>query len=349
MKVSELFAGKGLEYRKHSNDYRLLLFNLMNGKFRPYLFKVELDSKDSKTKIRDFKDLDLTNIPSSFSGNYSFFSLDGRFVGSWEIQNGERLRAQSYKRPKPGKGKGNENERTSTVEYHCTVTTYTTYVQAGDGEPQIVEQYEVWDCEFTFIPETVAPPSSTDPDNGGTDPGCYEPHPDFEGFMVPCDQKDPCNNFEDLISKVLNTEGGFVDDPVDLGGATNRGVAWHTWQKAAMPVLGKEATLENLKQLTASEATEIYKALYWDSIKLSEIKDGDLRGLIFDFHVHSGPNAVKVLQKLLNELGGNLIVDGIMGEKTIKFLNEYDNIINLYNGFKQKRLEFLKGIVDRSV
>jgi hypothetical protein len=116
-------------------------------------------------------------------------------VGSWEIQNGERLRAQSFKRLQPGKGKGNENERTSTVEYHCTVTTYTTYVKAGDGEPQIVEQYEVWDCEFTFIPETVAPPSSNDPDTGGTDPGCYEPHPDFEGFMVPCgslDQDCPC-------------------------------------------------------------------------------------------------------------------------------------------------------------
>lgn len=191
MRVSELFAGKGLEFRKHSNDYRLLLFKLKNGKFRPYLFKIELDSKDSNLQVKDFKVLNLTSIPSSFSGKYSFFSLDGRFVGSWEIQQGKRLRAQSFKQPKPSKAIGNENKRTSTVEYSCTVTTYTTYVQAGNGEPQIVEQYEVWDCVFTFIPETIAPPSSTDPDSGGEDPGCYESHPDFEGFMVPCGSLDP--------------------------------------------------------------------------------------------------------------------------------------------------------------
>lgn len=191
MRVSELFAGKGLEFRKRSNDYRLLLFKLKNGKFRPYLFKIELDSKDNNLQVKDFKDLNLTSIPSSFSGKYSFFSLDGRFVGSWEIQQGKQLRAQSFKQPKPSKAIGNENDRTSTIEYSCTVTTYTTYVQAGNGQPQIVEQYEVWDCVFTFMPETIAPPSSTDPDSGGEDPGCYEPHPDFEGFMIPCGSLDP--------------------------------------------------------------------------------------------------------------------------------------------------------------
>ena len=62
-----------------------------------------------------------------------------------------------------------------------------------------------------------------------------------------CNEDDDCNTFENAISKVLNTEGGFVDDPADPGGATNKGIAWKTWQSFAKSILGKEPTLQNLK------------------------------------------------------------------------------------------------------
>jgi len=68
------------------------------------------------------------------------------------------------------------------------VTTYTTYVQAGDGDPEIVEQYEVWDCEFNYVPDQLAGPGGgSSAGGGGNEPEpCYEPHPQFHGFVVPC-------------------------------------------------------------------------------------------------------------------------------------------------------------------
>ena len=140
-----------------------------------------------------------------------------------------------------------------------------------------------------------------------------------------------------------------MNDPVDRGGATNRGISWSTWKKAAELILGRAPTLDNLKNISANDARKIYKALYWDSINLSDINDGDLRGLVFDFHVLSGPNAMKVLQKTLNELGANLLVDGIIGNNTIGFINDYNDIIELYNSYKQNRINFLENLVEKDI
>ncbi|WP_339866728.1 glycosyl hydrolase 108 family protein [uncultured Algoriphagus sp.] len=344
LNVENLFALKNEEWKEQAGDYRVLLFKIGENEFQPYLMKVESQDDQIASKHKDLSYLNLLEIPSDFSGSYSFFYLDGRFVGSWNIEEGERVRAVSYSKP-VDKIPDNSNARVNNYTYHCVITTYTTYVQSGTGEPQIVEQYKVWDCIFT----PMFAGSGPDDNGGGESPGCYEPHPNFEGLMVPCNEPDPCNNFEDLVNKVLNTEGGFVNDPLDKGGATNKGISWRTWQDAAESVLGKEPTLENLQNLTAEGAKAIYKAKYWDSIRLSEIEDGDLRWLIFDFHVNSGPNAMRQLQMLLNELGADLTVDGIIGSKTINFINEYEDIIELYNGYKQTRINFLEDVVANDI
>ena len=38
-------------------------------------------------------------------------------------------------------------------------------------------------------------------------------------------------SFNEIIEKVLEHEGGYVDDPADKGGATNFGVIQRTYQK----------------------------------------------------------------------------------------------------------------------
>ena len=114
-----------------------------------------------------------------------------------------------------------------------------------------------------------------------------------------CANNDPndCNSFNKVVAKVLSSEGGFVNDPADPGGATNKGISWPVWTAQAKSVLNKEPTLQNLKDLTTNDANKIYKKLYWDKVKADDIIDGDLRFLLFDFNVNAGRNAVKVLQR----------------------------------------------------
>lgn len=156
----------------------------------------------------------------------------------------------------------------------------------------------------------------------------------------------PCEDFINLIKKVLNFEGGFVNDPNDSGGATNRGITWNTWLDTARPILGIEPTLENLKNLTANDAEEIYKERYWNKIKADDIIDGDIRYLLFDFYVNAGKNAVVVLQNTINEFNNNVIVDGSIGNQTINALNSI-NSIDLYNKYKQNRINYYVNLANR--
>ena len=48
-------------------------------------------------------------------------------------------------------------------------------------------------------------------------------------------------NVNEFAPFILKWEGGFVDDPVDLGGATNMGVTIGTWRSEERRV-GKECT-----------------------------------------------------------------------------------------------------------
>ena len=103
----------------------------------------------------------------------------------------------------------------------------------------------------------------------------------------------PCNQFENRVKQVINAEGGFVDDPADSGGATNKGIAWKTWKNNAKSVLGVQPTLDNLKNLTDAQAKQIYRHTFWDAISADQINDGDVRYLLFDFYVNSGPSINK--------------------------------------------------------
>ena len=54
-------------------------------------------------------------------------------------------------------------------------------------------------------------------------------------------------DYKEIISKVLEHEGGYVNDPKDLGGETNFGIT-----KRWYPDL-------DIKNLTKEDAIEIYK------------------------------------------------------------------------------------------
>ena len=107
-------------------------------------------------------------------------------------------------------------------------------------------------------------------------------------------------SFTEIIKKVLENEGGYVDDPDDPGGETNFGIS-----KRSYPDL-------DIKNLTKEKAIAIYEEDYWIPSK-AQIFSQDLRYHYFDMVVNAGQkSAVKVLQRACGA-----VVDGRIGPETV--------------------------------
>ena len=112
-------------------------------------------------------------------------------------------------------------------------------------------------------------------------------------------------NFNEIIEKVLEHEGGYVNDPTDLGGETKYGIT-----KRFYPDV-------DIKNLTIEQAKEIYKQDYWDKNKVESLPQ-NLWHIYFDMCVNMGKRtAVKVLQRAAVNKGRKIEVDGGLGPMTI--------------------------------
>ena len=112
-------------------------------------------------------------------------------------------------------------------------------------------------------------------------------------------------SFNEIIEKVLEHEGGYVNDPKDLGGETKYGIT-----KRFYPDI-------DIKNLTIEQAKEIYKSDYWDRNKVESLPQ-NLWHIYFDMCVNMGKRtAVKVLQRAAVNKGKNIEVDGGLGPMTI--------------------------------
>jgi lysozyme family protein len=193
--------------------------------------------------------------------------------------------------------------------------------------------------------------SSGLPPGGGGNGGGGNPHPDpCETANPPayCNETKPCESFDTLVKKVLDVEKGFKNDSTDPGDPTNHGISWPTWQDYAEKVLGEKPTLQNLKDLTKSQASQIYKEEFWEPISADKIEDGDLRYLLFDFYITSKHTAIHVLQKTLNDLGANIREGYYMNKETLNAINNFNNQTKLYNTFKEKRKNYYQRIANES-
>ncbi len=60
-----------------------------------------------------------------------------------------------------------------------------------------------------------------------------------------------------LAPFILKWEGGFVDDPVDRGGATNKGVTIATWRQVGYDKDGDgDIDVDDLRLLTQDDAVK---------------------------------------------------------------------------------------------
>lgn len=116
-----------------------------------------------------------------------------------------------------------------------------------------------------------------------------------------------------LAEEIVAREGGFVNDPDDPGGATNFGVTIHTLRRLRP---GQQIGVEDVRRLTREEAIEIYLEHYFKRPRIAELPE-PLWATVFDMYVNAGGNAVRILQRLLRQMGLQISVDGAIGPQTI--------------------------------
>ena len=120
-----------------------------------------------------------------------------------------------------------------------------------------------------------------------------------------------------IAEEIVGREGGFVNDPDDPGGATNFGVTIHTMRRLRLDLdRDGDCDVADVRRLTRAQAVEIFVAHYFERPRIADLPE-PLHATVFDMYVNAGGNAIKILQRLLNEMGHSVLVDGALGPQSI--------------------------------
>lgn len=146
--------------------------------------------------------------------------------------------------------------------------------------------------------------------------------------------------FVRAVRDVLKTEGGFVDDPKDRGGATHYGISLRFLVSEGRIDLDQDGRADfdldgdgdidgrDIRLLTRGGAVFLYWRCFWQPLQ-AEGFAAPLGEMLFDQAVNAGiGSARRLLQQALNHLlltsdlaPPKLAVDGAIGHRTLVALN----------------------------
>lgn len=122
---------------------------------------------------------------------------------------------------------------------------------------------------------------------------------------------------QDIASEIVAREGSFVDHPADPGGATQHGVTLGALQRGRRDLTGDgRIDVQDVRAVTPDIARDLFIAQYFKAPQLDLLPDS-LQASVFDMYVNAGRNAVKILQRLLRQMGQDISVDGHIGPQTV--------------------------------
>ncbi len=127
--------------------------------------------------------------------------------------------------------------------------------------------------------------------------------------------KVPDHIYEVIKKTIEEHEGGYVNDPADPGGETQFGISKRTYPDV------------DIADLTMDQAIDIYWRDWWNRKMrwLLKIDDSDLAAKLFDIGINVGASrAAKFLQLSCRHLGARLVIDGVVGPRTLAAVNAYD-------------------------
>jgi hypothetical protein len=148
-----------------------------------------------------------------------------------------------------------------------------------------------------------------------------------------------------LIPLLFRWEGGYVNDPVDLGGPTCRGVTLKTWQTHGYDKTGDGIIDEtDLKRIRQEEVVKyILRPHYWNRWRADEINSQAIANILVDWVWGSGEYGITFPQGILG-----VAMDGIVGPETLAAVNHFPDQEALFEKIKQTRRAFFNMIcIDR--
>ena len=149
-------------------------------------------------------------------------------------------------------------------------------------------------------------------------------------------------HIEILAEKLFKWEGGFVDDPLDHGSATNMGVTIATWRRVGYDKDGDgDIDTDDIRLLTRADATLVLKKYYWDRWRADEINNQPVADMLVDWVWASGKWGIVIPQRLLK-----VPDDGMVGPVTIAKVNSSDPRVLLYRIYRARVL-FINDIIQK--
>jgi len=149
--------------------------------------------------------------------------------------------------------------------------------------------------------------------------------------------KDPMGKiFDYAMGVLLKWEGGYVNHPLDPGGATNHGITHKTlaqWRGV------KKVSKAEVKALTKKEAGDIYYNNYWLKAYCDKVP-AKLAICMFDCAVNQGVGvSTRVLQHVLK-----VKKDGVIGPNTLRALEKrnINEVVYSYMARRGIRYSWLK-------
>ena len=147
-------------------------------------------------------------------------------------------------------------------------------------------------------------------------------------------------NHKLLAPFILQAEGGYVNDPLDAGGETNKGITYSVWKT----VFGDDHP--RFIAMLDEDWKTVFKKLYWDAILGDQITSQRIADIICDWVWGSGKYypETDIQDILIHVFSEQITEDGNFGQHTIDAINEVDEF-QLYNTILQKRMWYLNQIV----
>lgn len=131
-------------------------------------------------------------------------------------------------------------------------------------------------------------------------------------------------DFWKAIRVVLGQEGWaeYTNNHEDLGGATKFGITIGTLTKWRSP---KPVAAGDVADLQLPESLDIYDQWFWDAMHGEGIRDQALATKILSIYVNTDPrDAILMVQRSVNAIGGALELDGTIGPLTLNAINAAD-------------------------
>ena len=129
-------------------------------------------------------------------------------------------------------------------------------------------------------------------------------------------------SFESAFDRLINSEGGYVNDPNDPGGETKFGISKRSYPNV------------DIKALTLEQAKAIYLRDFWQAGRMDEY-DPAISFQVFDFAVNSG------IQTALRKLQAAVRVadDGYVGPVTVAAIKAM-SVTDVIMRFVAQRLRY---------